>query len=292
MSTTGYHTEILVCESDRFQAIRLHFHRGADGVDAFGDGDGLLGDVDGEEDIVAGHAHAFLPETDLVHITTFVAQVTGVFEESGIAIEAIGDAEDANAGMCAIELDQRLRIDGFLRRGHDADDVAVRHRRMDEKTGGVDMRHHRHQVNRLVVGHFVDLEHIRQTPESVGGIGHTTHDGDGDFFHAHCPVNGIDRADQAGGVARGEFEIILAQTLFVIGIAVEKDIGDLVLLAALEHGLDPGRLIQALFLAPIPPGVASRTMSTSPSRSSNEPVTGMSSSSRRDLAFISTRKRS
>jgi hypothetical protein len=45
------------------------------------------------------------------------------------------------------------------------------------------------------------------------------------------------RPDQSGRVARGQLQVILIDACFVIGVTVEKHIGDVVRFTALEDGL-------------------------------------------------------
>ena len=71
----------------------------------------------------------------------------------------------------------------------------------------------------------------------VARIGHAADDGDGDLLDADGAVQRVHGADQAGGVAGGELQIVLAQALLIVGIAMEENVRDAVLLAALEDGL-------------------------------------------------------
>ena len=61
---------------------------------------------------------------------------------------------------------------------------------------------------------------------------------------------------------RGLAQKLLPDSLFIVGVTMEKHIGHLVLFAALEDRLEAAFLVQFLFFAPMPALVASRTTST------------------------------
>ena len=82
--------------SENVEAFR---NRPLDGVHGLGDGHALLGNVDGIHDVVAGLHDAVLPQADLVHDAAAVAQVAGVLEEAGVALEAILHRDGADAGI-------------------------------------------------------------------------------------------------------------------------------------------------------------------------------------------------
>ena len=136
-----------------------------------------------------------------------------------------------------------------LGRGDHVDDVAVRGGHVHEQAGGLDVRHDRHQVERLVVRHRLDLGDVDEPAVRVAGVGDAAHDGDDDALHADLAVEAVDGADEAGGVAAGQLEVVLADALLVVGVAVEEDVDDVVLLAALEDGLDAPGLVELLVLA-------------------------------------------
>ena len=82
----------------------------------------------------------------------------------------------------------------------------------------------------------------------VTGVSNTADDGDGDLFHTKSAVQAVHGTDQTGGVAGGQLQIVSAQAQLVVGIAMEEDIGNGVLLAALEDGLNAQLLIDFLVL--------------------------------------------
>ena len=87
-------------------------------------------------------------------------------------------------------------------------------------------------------GSLLHLQGVGQAAVIVAGICHAADDGDGHLLKADFPVQAVHGADEAGGVAGGQLQIVLAHALFVVGIAVEEDVRHGVLLAALENGLD------------------------------------------------------
>ena len=82
----------------------------------------------------------------------------------------------------------------------------------------------------------------------VGWVRDPPHDGDGDLLNANLAINGVDRADQASGVAGSQLQEVLPLPFLVVGVAMEEHIGDLVLLAALKHCLDTVLDVQFLVL--------------------------------------------
>ena len=92
------------------------------------------------------------------------------------------------------------------------------------------------------------LEGIGQTAVIVAGVSHTADDRDGDLLNTDLAVEAVDRADQAGRVAGGQLQVVLADALFVVGIAMEEHVRDGVLLAALEDGLDAVFIIVVFFI--------------------------------------------
>ena len=72
----------------------------------------------------------------------------------------------------------------------------------------------------------------------IAGVGDAADDGDGDLFDAVGSVEAVHGADEPGGVAGGQLEIVLTHALFVVGVAVEEHVRDGVLFAALEDRLD------------------------------------------------------
>ncbi len=147
------------------------------------------------------------------------------------------------------ELEGALLRDVGLGRGDDVDDVAVRGRHVDEQAGGLDVRHDGHEVEGLVVRHGLDLGHVDEAPVRVAGVGDAAHDGDDDALHADLAVEAVDGADEARRVAARELQVVLADALLVVGVAVEEDVDDVVLLAALEDRLDAPGLVELLVLA-------------------------------------------
>ncbi len=86
-----------------------------------------------------------------------------------------------------------------------------------------------------MAGGLVHLQGIAEYLVIVARV-HPADDGDGHMVQAKLPVQGVHQADQAGGVAGGELQIVGAHAFFIVGIAVEENIRHLVLLAALEDG--------------------------------------------------------
>ena len=71
----------------------------------------------------------------------------------------------------------------------------------------------------------------------IARVCHTADDGDGHSLDTVSSVEAVNRTDQACCVAGCELEVILADTLLIVCIAVEEHVRDGVLLAALEDGL-------------------------------------------------------
>ncbi len=132
---------------------------------------------------------------------------------------------------------------------HDVDDVAVGGRHVDQQTGRFDVRHDRHEVDGLMVGHRLDLSDVDQAAMRIARVGHAAHDGDDDALHADLAIETVDGPDEAGGVAARELQVVLADALLVVGVAVKEDVDDVVLLAALEDRLDLASLVDLLVLA-------------------------------------------
>ncbi len=53
----------------------------------------------------------------------------------------------------------------------------------------------------------------------------------------------IHGADEAGGVAGGQLQIVCTQPLFVIGVTMEEHIGDGVAFSPLENRFDAGLFV-------------------------------------------------
>ncbi|MPN35152.1 hypothetical protein SDC9_182647 [bioreactor metagenome] len=117
---------------------------------------------------------------------------------------------------------------------YDGDDVSVRHGRMHEYARCVHVRHDRHQIHCLMAGCFIDLEGVCQPAMIIAGVRDAPNDGYGHPVQPVCPIQTIYRANQTGRIAAGQFQIILADTHLIIGIAMKKHIGDRILLASLE----------------------------------------------------------
>ncbi|MPN48930.1 hypothetical protein SDC9_196543 [bioreactor metagenome] len=97
-------------------------------------------------------------------------------------------------------------------------------------------------------GRLVDLQRVGQPAVIVARVGHSPDDGDGHLRYARRPIQRVHRADEAGGVAGGQFQEVGTDALFVVGVAVEEHVRDAVLLAALEHGFLIVLLIDFLVL--------------------------------------------
>ena len=80
----------------------------------------------------------------------------------------------------------------------------------------------------------------------ITGVGHAANNGDGDTLDAIGAVQTVNTADQAGCVAAGQLEVLLADTLFVVGITVKENICNTVFLAALEDSLDAFFIVKNL----------------------------------------------
>ena len=107
---------------------------------------------------------------------------------------------------------------------------------MHEDACARDMRHDRHQIEGLMAGGLVNLKRIGQSPVIVARIGHTPYDRDRDLINTDGSVKHIDRTDEACCVAACQLQIVRANALFIVRIAVEEHVSDLIFLAALEHG--------------------------------------------------------
>ena len=148
-------------------------------------------------------------------------------------------------------LEERKRLflgDVGLGGGDHVDDVAVGGGHVHQQPGGLDVRHDGHEVEGLVIGDRLDLSDVDETAMRVARVRHAAHDGHDDALHADGAVEAVDGADEAGGVARRELQIVLADALLVVGIAVEEDVDDVVLLATLEDRLDAPGLVDLLVL--------------------------------------------
>ena len=204
--------------------------------------------MDGKHDVVAALHNAVLPQADLIHVGAAVAQVAGILEEAGVALEALVDGDGADTGMRTEGLDGFLAGDlpAVLGGGQNGDDVAVGHRGVDQNAGGIDVGHDGHQVNSLVAGGLLHLQGVGKSAVIIAGIGHAADDGDGDLLDAELAVQTVNGTDEAGGVAAGELQELLAQAQLVVGIAMEEHVCHAVLLAALEDGLHAHLFIEGL----------------------------------------------
>ena len=99
-----------------------------------------------------------------------------------------------------------------------------------------------------MVGDLLHLEHVDEAAVGIAWVRHPADDGDGHLLDAHDPVERIHSADEAGGVAGGELEEVLADAVLVVGVSVEEHVGDVVLLPALEDGLDAVLGVEVLHL--------------------------------------------
>ena len=214
-------TQIFVGFRRAALTVGLHATGSTDGVHGFRDGDGFLRNVNGVHDVVARFDDRIFPQADLVHITARIAQVTGISEEGSIALEAFIDLDDTDAVMRFEGLECHFLGDFLLAMGDNGDDVAMGDRGMDEDAGRIDMRHDGHQVDSLVAGSLVHLQGIGQATMIVTRISHAADDRDGNAIDAIGAVEAVNRADQAGGVAGGQLQVVCADTLFEV---VEYDI--------------------------------------------------------------------
>ena len=58
----------------------------------------------------------------------------------------------------------------------------------------------------------------------VARLGNAADDGDGDLLDAEGTIQSIHGADQAGGVAAGQLQIVGVNALFEVGIAMEEHV--------------------------------------------------------------------
>ena len=204
--------------------------------------------MDGKHDVVAALHNAVLPQADLIHVGPAVAKVAGILEEAGVALEALVDGDGADTGMRTEGLDGFLAGDlpAVLGGGQNGDDVAVGHRGVDQNAGGIDVGHDGHQVHGLVAGGLLHLQGVGKSAVIIAGIGHAADDGDGDLLDAELAVQAVNGTDEAGGVAAGELQELLAQAQLVVGVAMEEHVCHAVLLAALEDGLHAHLFIDGL----------------------------------------------
>src|SRR5438552_5538754 len=82
--------EVLVRRSNRFQAIRLHAHRGAHAVDGFRNRDGFLRNVEAEHDLAAGLDEGIFPHHDFIEVRARSSEISCVFEYGRISEEPLG----------------------------------------------------------------------------------------------------------------------------------------------------------------------------------------------------------
>ena len=92
------------------------------------------------------------------------------------------------------------------------------------------------------------LQRVGQAAMIVARIGNAADDGDGNLLNVESAVQSIHGTDQTGGVAAGQLQVVGANALFIVGVAMEEHISNGVLLAALEDGLHAQLLIQHLVL--------------------------------------------
>ena len=84
---------------------------------------------------------------------------------------------------------------------------------------------------------LVHLQRVGQSAVIITRIRDTANDGDGNLLDAERTIQAVNGANQSGGIAAGQLQIILAESLLIVGIAVEEDVRDGILLAALEDRL-------------------------------------------------------
>ena len=240
--------QVLVGHGGALLPGQLHGAGGTDAVDGLGNGDALLGDVDGVHEVVTAFYNAVGPQADLVQVAPGTAQVPAVLEEGAVAGEAVVDADHADAGVLFKGFQGHLPGDLPLAADHHGDDVAVGDGGVDQDAGGGDVGHDGHEVHRLVGGGFFHLQGVGEAPVIVAGVRHPADDGDGGLLHAVGPVQAVHGANEAGGVAGGQLQVLLVNTLFVVCIAMEENVGHGVFLAALEDCFDAGFFIERLVL--------------------------------------------
>ena len=114
---------------------------------------------------------------------------------------------------------------------------------MDENAGRIDVGHDAHEVDGLVVRDRFDLKGVDETAMRVTRISDAADDRDRHLLDTHRTIEGIDGADQAGGITRGELEVVAPHAVLVVCVSVEEHVCDLGGLAALEDGFDACRFV-------------------------------------------------
>ena len=114
----------------------------------------------------------------------------------------------------------------------------MRDRYVYEQAGCVNVRHDRHKIHRLMVWRFVDFKRIDYAAMIVARIGNASDNGDRDAFDTDSTIKAVNRTNQTRCVARREFEVVLIDAGFVVRVTVEKHIGNVIRLTALQfiHG--------------------------------------------------------
>ena len=152
--------------------------------------------------------------------------------------------------MRAERVQQFVFRDGPLGRRHDIDYVPVRDRSVDQQSGGVDVGHDLHQVNALVVGHWLDSQEVYIATVSVSRVGDATDDSDDHLLDAGQTIQCVYGSNETGGIAGGELQVVLADAFLVVGISMEEGVGNFVFLTSLEDGFDAVFRVEVLVLGP------------------------------------------
>ena len=217
--------------------------RSADAVHRLRNRDRFLRNHHRVHDVIPALNDAVLPQTDLVHIAALMSQIAAVLEVRSVALESVLDAENADTRMLAERLQRHLLRDLLFAVSDYRDNMAVCNRSVYKNTGRVDVRHDRHQIDCLMSRRLIDLQRVRQPAVIIARIRDAADDRDRNLLYAVSAVKAVNGTDQTGRVAAGELQIILVQALFIIRVAVEEHVRNLVLLAALENRLDARRLV-------------------------------------------------
>ena len=82
----------------------------------------------------------------------------------------------------------------------------------------------------------------------IAGVCYTTNNRDGHLFNTERTVKAVNGTDQTRRIAGGQLQIILSNSLFIIRIAMEKNIRHGVALTALENSFHTVLFIIVLFV--------------------------------------------
>ena len=102
-----------------------------------------------------------------------------------------------------------------------------------------------------MIRRLVDLQRIHETAMVVAGVRNASDDRNDDALNANTAVDAIDGTNKTRCVTRSQLQKVLVDAFFIVRVAVEEDIGDLIFFAALEDGFLAVFLIELLVLGAV-----------------------------------------